>query len=142
MATNHLSKPELKKQFIDVFKKNGGLIYKTCEIVCIAPNTYYNWLEKDPEFKQQCQEALEYNIDYVESKLKKAIDSDELAAIFFYLKCKAKHRGYVEKQYIEQKSENLNYEVTLEEASSPVLRQKAIEYLAELNRIRDERNNK
>jgi hypothetical protein len=42
-------------------------------------------------------EITETEIDYVEGKLHELIDSKNLNAILFYLKCKGRDRGWIER---------------------------------------------
>ncbi len=56
----------------------------------------------DEEFNRAVEAVEEGRIDYAESKLFQAIANGESWAICFFMKCKAKHRGYVEVQRIEQ----------------------------------------
>lgn len=56
---------------------------------------------KDNEMLQHAAaEGVQRIGDMAESKLIKAIQNDNISAIFFYLKCKCKDRGYVERQEI------------------------------------------
>jgi hypothetical protein len=50
---------------------------------------------------QVLDETKEANIDMAETKLLTAVQHGELPAIFFFLKCQAKHRGYIEKKELE-----------------------------------------
>lgn len=105
-----------KKRFVDVLKMSRGIISTACESVSMSRQTYYNWLEADPEFKEAVDEVQESMIDFVESKLMQKINGIEIqstkgeifevppsdTAIIFYLKTKGKKRGYVEKVEVEQ----------------------------------------
>lgn len=114
-----------KKRFIEVLKKSRGIISSACESVDMSRQTYYNWLEADPEFKQAVEEVNESMIDFVESKLMQKINGIEVldhksgdvydlppsdTAIIFYLKTKGKSRGYVES--VVNKNINVNTEVS------------------------------
>ncbi len=70
-------------------------------MIGIDRKTYYNWIKTDILFKSQIDDILEDKIDFVESKLIEKIKENDLRAIIFYLKTKAKHRGYSEKYEIE-----------------------------------------
>ena len=77
-----------------------GNVTLACKNVGIARSTYYDWLDKDLQFKKDVEEICEVQLDFVESKLFNAIDKENITAIIFYMKCKGKHRGYVERQEI------------------------------------------
>ena len=70
----------------------------------------YNWINKDNNFKNKVNEILEAQIDLVESKLIEKIQNNDLGAIIFYLKTKAKNRGYTKKPAVEM---NINEPKTL-----------------------------
>lgn len=76
-----------------------------CAAVNIGRATFYRWQDDDKAFKEAIHDEAEALIDFAESKLFKLIDDKVPSAIFFFLKCKAKHRGYVEKQEVEHTGE-------------------------------------
>lgn len=114
----------IKKAMIEALKKSLGIVSTACQNVEISRQTHYRWLSEDPEYKCQVEDITEDAIDFVESKLYEKIDGitvqtynskgepviyDQVpsdTAIIFYLKTKAKKRGYIEKQEIDQKTEH------------------------------------
>lgn len=94
-------KVNLKANFIEVFKKNLGIIDVSCTKVGIARKTYYNWRNSDKEFADACDEAVESTIDFVEAKLLENINANDVPSVIFFLKTKGKKRGYTEKIEIE-----------------------------------------
>ena len=66
-----------------------------------SKSTVYEYLERYSSLKGVLAEARESAIDFVESKLMKAIEDGNVTAMIFYLKTQAKHRGYVERQEVE-----------------------------------------
>lgn len=114
----------LKKAMVEALKKSLGIVSTACQNVEISRQTHYRWLSEDPEYKSQVEDITEEAIDFVESKLFEKIDGITIettnakgqpviyeqapsdTAIIFYLKTKAKKRGYVEKQEIDQKTEH------------------------------------
>lgn len=90
-----------KAKFPESIKKARGFITVACRQAGIDINTYYAWRNADPEFKKLCEDAIlaqqEENGDFVESKLMKQVDKDNITAIIFYCKTKLKERGYVER---------------------------------------------
>lgn len=95
------------------------------ESLGVARKTLYEWIDKDPDLKASIHQQEEANIDFTESKLFARIEGYEHddthisnyqgeitvtpltkhyppdpTSIIFFLKTKAKHRGYVERQEI------------------------------------------
>lgn len=88
---------ESKQEFLKVLKANAGILQPACEAFGISRATAWNWRKADPDFAAACEQIMEEVIDFAESKLYQNIKDGDNASIFFFLKCKAKHRGYVEK---------------------------------------------
>jgi len=108
---------KLKKRMIEALSKTLGRVTHACEIVDIARSTNYSWLKDDPDYAQAVKDVDEQAMHFVESKLMQLIDGADkevltehgiqtikdtpsTTAAIFYLKTKAKHRGYVERQEI------------------------------------------
>lgn len=92
-----------KRQFADVLKGAKGIVTDACRALNLSRQTYYQWRNLDPEFAKECDEAQEVTIDFVESKLMENIAKNDSTCIIFYMKTKAKHRGYVERSEITGK---------------------------------------
>lgn len=106
-----------KELMLKALKKTKGMVSVAAESVNIARTTHYLWMDNDPEYKEAVKAIDEAAIDFAESKLfelidgarKEVITQDGIQVIkdtpnptatIFYLKTKAKHRGYVERQEI------------------------------------------
>lgn len=89
-----------KKLLLTALESSFGIISKACHTASISRETYYRW-NKNENFRKACEERIKIaeqtGLDYAESKLFSLIGKEEPSAIYFYLKCKGKHRGYVEK---------------------------------------------
>lgn len=100
-----------KKIFLEALELHKGIITDACKATGIGRTTVYDWRDADPEFKKALEEINETVIDFVESKLFQKIEGVYMqdsenevyktppsdTAIIFYLKTKAKKRGYIEK---------------------------------------------
>ena len=105
-----------------------GIVTNAAKEVGIHRSTHYDWMEADPDYKQAVDSLQDIAIDFAESKLFEKIngvavkkgetdDGEDIiynvppsdTAIIFYLKTKAKKRGYIERQEID----NLNDKVVL-----------------------------
>lgn len=86
---------------LEALVKTMGIVTPACKQVGISRQTFYDWYEKDEDFKRDVDDLNEVRIDFVEGKLFEGIQNGNTALICFYLKTQAKHRGYIEKQQIE-----------------------------------------
>jgi len=93
-----------QKLFIEHFKRCGN-VSKTCEAVGIGRTTFYNWYKLREDFAQEIDNIKEAVIDNVEDKLIEKIEAGDITAIIFFLKTRAKHRGYAEKLEVSQQGE-------------------------------------
>jgi len=95
-----------KELFLNVFEKKAGNISMACKAVGIGRRTYYNWLDEDKTFRENIDNINESLIDFAESKLLLNIKAGKEASLFFYLKCKGKQRGYIERQSLAIEHKN------------------------------------
>ena len=87
-----------KEKLLKALQETQGLIYHACKKAGnISRSTYYRYMKEDPEFAQAVEDIKESQIDYVEGELIKNISKGKETSIIFYLKSKAKDRGYAEK---------------------------------------------
>lgn len=75
-----------------------GILSQAARALGCSRNTIANYINRYATVKAAYDEANETNIDFVESKLMSNINSGDTTAIIFFLKTKAKARGYVERQ--------------------------------------------
>ena len=100
-AQNAQKTDKKKKDFIESLRNNLGHISNACEAAKIGRRTYYLWIDKDKDFKEDVEHVKESLLDLAETKLLQNIENNENTAIIFYLKTKGKKRGYIEKQELE-----------------------------------------
>lgn len=62
-----------------------------------SPRTISNYIKRHKRLQDVVQEIVDATLDLAESKVVKAITDGELKAVFFFLKTKGKHRGWVER---------------------------------------------
>jgi hypothetical protein len=87
-----------KENFLKVFRKKAGIVTATCQAVGIGRSIYYDWLHDDKAFAASIDDINEQMLDFAESKLQGAIEAGASWAVCFFLKCKGKARGWVERQ--------------------------------------------
>lgn len=88
-----------KKQrlFIEAFASVCACnVSATCKKIGISRRTYYKWRETSADFCTAIDDEQESLIDLAETKLQQNIMEGKEQSIFFFLKTKGKHRGYIE----------------------------------------------
>lgn len=85
---------EKKATFISILKSTLGTIKVACKLAGISRTMLYEYKKEDPGFAKQITEIEESAKDFVEGKLIELILKGDRAAIMFWLKAKAKDRGY------------------------------------------------
>jgi len=89
-----------KKALLEALEKSLGVVTTACKIVGVDRTTFYNYVNADDDFAQAVKDIDNITIDFAESQLHKQIKDGNTAATIFYLKTKAKKRGYVERTEI------------------------------------------
>lgn len=105
-----------KKKALEALELSHGIVSTACLSADIPRSTFYKWCTEDLEFKANVEAINETAIDFVESKLFEKVNGVTVqtgevdgmplfykqppsdTAIIFFLKTKAKKRGYVERQ--------------------------------------------
>jgi len=89
-----------KKAMVKALEKSLGIVTIAAKTLDLERCTHYRWLKEDPEYREAVDSISEMAIDFAESKLHQQIRDEVPSSTMFYLKCKGKHRGYVERQEI------------------------------------------
>lgn len=88
-----------KKLFLDNFVSKLNNISATCKHIGVSRQTYYDWINSDPDFKAEVDDLQEVIKDMIESAMfQKAIVQQDTSMLIWLSKTKLKDRGYVEKQ--------------------------------------------
>ncbi len=87
----------LKKQLVEALEKSLGVVTTAVKTVGIHRSTFYDWYNDDEAFRKEVDGIGEIAVDFAESQLHKQIQGGNPTSTIFYLKCKGKKRGYVEK---------------------------------------------
>jgi hypothetical protein len=90
-----------KKAMIDALEKSLGIVTSACKSVGISRETHYRWMREDESYKASVDSVADIAIDFVESQLHKQISDGNASATIFFLKTKAKKRGYVERTELD-----------------------------------------
>lgn len=90
-----------KKQMLEALEASLGVVTTACNKLGLNRSTYYLWYNNDEDFRNSVHDIADVAIDFVESKLFQQINDGNTAASIFYLKTKAKKRGYTERSELE-----------------------------------------
>lgn len=90
-----------KTKLLAALEKTMGVVTIACANAEIPRQTYYDWIDEDEKFAKDVQELKGVALDFAESKLFSMIDKESVPATIFYLKCKGRERGYIERQDID-----------------------------------------
>lgn len=91
------------KKTLDAYSRKGCNVSATCDAVDISRTHFYRMRKKNKKFAQGLDDVYEAIIDDVESALQTKIEKGDITAMIFFLKTKAKKRGYVEKMEVDNK---------------------------------------
>ena len=96
------------EKLIELIYKYKGFVTQVSQAAGISRLTFYNRMHKNEDIETALADAREQIVDFAESKLLELIQDGNINAIMFFLKTQAKHKGYYEKQEIDQKSQVIN----------------------------------
>lgn len=83
-----------KKKLLEALERSLGIVTPACKEVGIARNTFYDYYKNDPDFKAAVDDINEITLDFAENQLLKKIKEGSERSILFYMKYKARKRGY------------------------------------------------
>lgn len=104
-----------KEALLTALHASNGIVSIACNSVELSRETFYRYCREDVYFLNQVSEIKEICLDFVENKLFDQIKLGNITAILFYLKCKGKTRGYIEKQETDNLPEKIIVRVMGEE---------------------------
>ncbi len=78
-------------------QKCGGIRNRAAQMLGCARQTIGDYIDRHPELAEIEIEAVEARLDFAEDKLMQNIERGKEPSVFFFLKCKGKRRGYVER---------------------------------------------
>lgn len=90
--------------FLNALKECYGIVSKAAHMAGLDRKCHYNWMDSTPEYAKEYEAICDDRIDFVEDQLINNISNGDTTAIIFFLKTKAKKRGYVEKQEVDHTS--------------------------------------
>ena len=112
--------PTLKRAMIEALEKSLGIVTSACKSVGINRSTHYDWLKSDEDYKAEVESIEDIAIDFAESQLHKQIKDGNPTSTIFYLKTKAKKRGYIERQEIHQETTYKSLDINIIDTGIPL----------------------
>jgi hypothetical protein len=106
------------QEIADAITRTHGIIATAAELLCreksektgrkisITRQSISERIHNNEKLKQAHDEAADAMLDFAEDKLFQKIIAGDIGAIIFYLKCKGKRRGYIERSAVEVSGEN------------------------------------
>ena len=98
------------EEIADALRAAHGLLATTAQILTkvgggrkITRQAVSGRIKRSPELREVAEQAAETLTDLAEQELYKLIKQGYKTAIIFYLKCKGKDRGYIERQELTGK---------------------------------------
>lgn len=124
-----------KKDMLECLEKCLGNVSEACKQSGISRTTHYNYIKDDEDYAQKVKELTEQQKDFVESKLFELIQGVTLGketpegfevyktppcktSIIFFLKTRAKDRGYIERQEIGHEIDNKKISIKVVDANT------------------------
>lgn len=83
-----------KENLLKALERNLGIVTAACKEVNLSRNVFYEYCKNDPEFKAKVDDINEITLDFAESQLLKKIKDGSEKSIMFYMRYKARKRGY------------------------------------------------
>jgi|VirMetMinimDraft_7_1064189.scaffolds.fasta_scaffold431224_1 hypothetical protein len=109
-----------KKAMIEALEKSLGIVTTACKNVGIDRRTHYRWLKDDQDYKEAVESVEDIALDFAESQLHKQIKEGNPTSTIFYLKTKAKRRGYIERQEIHQETTFKSLDINIVDTGVPL----------------------
>ncbi len=96
-----LNQQDRKELFLLALDTMRGNVLRACQVVDMARQTYYNWLENDEEFETRCNSVrlstIDERLDRAEEALDSNIDMHVSSDIKYFLDAHGGARGYGKK---------------------------------------------
>jgi len=89
------------KEIDEGLRATGGFTTYAAKRLGVTYQAIHARIKRSPYLQRTLIEIRESYLDLTEHALIKKIKSDDLGAICFFLKCKGKERGYVERHELE-----------------------------------------
>lgn len=90
-----------KEALLNALTESLGVVTTACKKIGINRDTHYKWYKEDEVYRKAVDDLMDVALDFAEAKLHKKINDGDTAATIFFLKCRGKKRGYIEKSELD-----------------------------------------
>lgn len=106
--------PELhKKKLLEALEKSLGIVTPACKEVGISRNQFYVYYREDADFRAAVDDINEITLDFAENQLLKKIKEGSERSILFYMRYKARKRGYDDSTSIDMNLNSNNQPISI-----------------------------
>ncbi len=116
MAKGGRPKKLTEAKILAAMENSGGILTVISNRLGVHRATLSKYVRENPSLQERLAIEIESSIDIVESSLMRLIREGNVAATIFFLKTKAKQRGYIERQEV-QNVQPSTIEITPDEAA-------------------------
>lgn len=107
-------KPEVyKKKLLEALERSLGIVTSACKDVGVSRDTFYRYYNEDNDFKKSVDDINNITLDFAENQLLKKIKEGSERSILFYMKYKARLRGYSDSIDITSGGEKIVSEISV-----------------------------
>lgn len=99
---NPRNKEITKAMYLDKLIELNGNNEATRNALGLSYHIYYNWRKSDPSFDKAVKEAMQKQIEFVESKFYEKLKEGNMSALIFFLKT----HGWNERKELKVESDN------------------------------------
>jgi ACT domain-containing protein len=85
-----------KEKLLEALERSLGIVTPACKEVGVSRETFYRYYREDVDFKKAVDDINEITLDFAENQLLKKIKEGSERSILFYMKYKARKRGYTD----------------------------------------------
>ena len=96
-----------KERLLIALEKHLGIVTEACKEAQISRKQFYVYCNTDEDFKATVEEINDMTIDFAEGALFKKIKEGSERSILFYLRYRARKRGYTDSVDITSGGEKL-----------------------------------
>jgi hypothetical protein len=107
-------KPEKNKEkLLEALERTLGIVTSACKDVGVSRDTFYRYYNEDEFFKKSVDDINNITLDFAETQLLKKIKEGSERSILFYMKYKARLRGYSDSIDITSAGEKIMSEINV-----------------------------